>query len=145
MPITNETLAIYATKAMHSPGRYPKTDDLFEDLDKAERMWDKWKELYTKADRKAVVKRIAARNLEQFGGASTGGHAIDRTNRNGRAEPPPGRPVPVTLDDLEGCFDSLAGAEGAKVPTLDELVKTNAALMKSISTLTDTNAKLSQK
>ena len=81
IPITNKTLAIYATKAMLSSGRYPKVDDLWEDLDKADLIWAKWKVLYTKADRKAVVKRIAAGNVEQFGDASTGGYAIDRTNR----------------------------------------------------------------
>ena len=103
-------------------------------------MWKKWKATYTKADRKAVVKPMAAGNVEQFGGAAVGG-ALD----GGDVEPPTGRPAPVTVDDSEGCFDSLAGAAVTGKDTLDALGKAIAALAKSNATLTDTNSRLAKK
>ena len=48
--------------------------------------------------------RIQARRkeAEQFGGAAL-------VSDVGGKEPPDGRPNPATVEDLEGCFDSLAG------------------------------------
>ena len=59
-------------------------------------------------------------------------------------EPPTGNccPVPATLEDTEGCFDSLTGVVATERATLTKLVKANATLAASNATLTTTNATL---
>ena len=56
-----------------------------------------------------------------------------------------GRPTPATVEDLEGFFDSLTGVVVTGKVVLEELVKSNASLTITISTLTNTNARLSKK
>ena len=43
MPIAEATLVMMATKDMLETERYPKADDVWEDLSKKERKWLKWK------------------------------------------------------------------------------------------------------
>ena len=43
MPIDDATLVMYATRAMLSIERYPKANDLWEDLNRANRTWKEWK------------------------------------------------------------------------------------------------------
>ena len=62
----------------------------------------------------------------------------------GGKEPPAGRPTPATVEDLEGCFDSLAGVAVTRKGVLEELVKSNASLTITIATLTDSNACLAK-
>ena len=98
IPIGDANLVMYTKRAMLSTERYLKANDLWEDLNRVDRTWKEWKTTYTKDDRKAIVKRMAADNIEKFGGAATGG----ASSRSGGAKPPAGRPYPVTLDELEG-------------------------------------------
>ena len=56
-----------------------------------------------------------------------------------------GQPTPVTMEYLEGCFDSLAGVALTVKGVLYKLLKSNASLTITIYTLTDTNAHLSKK
>ena len=51
----------------------------------------------------------------------------------------------MPLGKLEGCFDSLAGEVVTGKDTLDELVKSNATLTKSIAAFTETNSRLAKK
>ena len=64
----------------------------------------------------------------KFGATATQGLASGSVH-----ELPAGRPTPATLEDIECCFDSLAGAVVIKGATLAEIVNSNA-------TLTVTNA-----
>ena len=64
MLIDDATLVMYATRAMISTERYPKANDLWEDLNRVDRTWKEWKAIYIKADRKAISKRIAAENVK---------------------------------------------------------------------------------
>ena len=75
--------------------------------------------------------------MEQFGGAALGGDV-------GGEEPRSGRPTPATVEDLEGCFDSLAGVAVTGKGLLEELVKFNTSLTITIATLTDSNARLAK-
>ena len=127
-----------ATKSMLESERYLKADVVWEDLSKKERKWSKWKEISKKADHKAIIKRKSGVDVEQFVGAAIGGAGRGK-------EPPTGRPIPVTLDELEGCFDSLDTTAVTGKDTLDELVKSNAALTKISATLTDANSWLMNK
>ena len=88
---------------------------------------------------------MAADNPDQFGGAATSGARGTGGDICGGAEPPASRPYPVTLDKLEGCFDSLAGEEVTGKDTLDKLVKANATHAKAIAALTKTNSRLAKK
>ena len=81
---------------------------------------------------------IRGKEAEQFVGAALGGAV-------GGKEPPDGRPTPATVEDLEGCFDSLAGVAVTGKGVLEELVKYNAYLTINIATLTDSNARLAKK
>ena len=49
------------------------------------------------------------------------------------------------MEDLEGCFDSLASVAVTGKGVLEELVKYNASLTITIATLTDSNACLAKK
>ena len=44
------------------------------------RTWKEWKATYTKANRKDIVKRMVADNVEQFGGAAPAGAAVGAPN-----------------------------------------------------------------
>ena len=57
-------------------------------------------------------------------------------------EPPTGSPTPATVEELESCFDSLAGVAVTGKGVFEELVKSNASLTITISTLTNTNTRL---
>ena len=83
---------------MISSERYSKANGLWEDLDRVDRTLKEWKDTYTKVDRKAIVKRMAADNVKQFSGAATSGARDTGRVSGGVAKPPAGRPSPVTLD-----------------------------------------------
>ena len=74
----------------------------------------------------------------KFVGAALGG-------AGGGKEPPAGLPTPATVEDLEGCFNSLAGVVVTGKGVLEEIVNYNASLTNTIATLTDTNSRLSKK
>ena len=128
-----------ATKAMLSPERFPWANKDWEDLEKVSKLWIKWCELYTKADMKEPIRiQAGGKEAEQFGGAAFGGAV-------GGKEPPSGRPTPATMEDLEVCFDILAGVAVTGKGVLEGLVKSNASLTITIATLTDNNSRLAKK
>ena len=65
---------------------------------------------------------------------------------NSDREPPTvnGCPIPVTLEEVKGCFDRLASVVAIESVTIAELVKNNAAPAASNATLTTSNAKLTK-
>ena len=93
--------------------------------------------MYKKAEKQSRVKRQAAGRQEQFGRALLEARA-------GGAANPGGRGTFVTIDELEGCFDSLATAATTRKTTLDELVNTNSTLTSSITELATTNTQLTK-
>ena len=93
--------------------------------------------MYKKVEKQSRVKRQSAGVQDQFGGAVL-------EARTGGAATPGGRGTPVTIDELEGCFDSLATAASTGKSTLDELVKANSALTSSIAELAATNTCLTK-
>ena len=77
----------------------------------------KWCKLYNKADMKETIRiQAGGKEAEQFGGAALDGAV-------GGKEPSSGRPTPATVEDLEGCFDILAGVAVIVKGVLEELVK----------------------
>ena len=83
------------------------------------------------------MKRQAAGGQDHFGGAVLEARA-------GGAATPGGIGTPVTMDELEGCFDSLAATASTGITTMDELVKTNSTLTSPISELAATNTRLTK-
>ena len=103
IPIPDNYLMMVNTKAMLLSERFPRANEYLEDLEKGSKLWANWCELYNKADMKETIRiQSGGKEAEIFGDAVLGG-------AGGRNEPPAGRPTPVTVEDLEGCFDSLAG------------------------------------
>ena len=82
-----------------------------------------------------MAKHQAVGGRDQFGGA------VLRAGVGGAAAPGGGG-SPVTIDELEGCFDSLATATTTGKSMLDELVKSNSTLTLSIAELTATSTRL---
>ena len=118
--------------------RFPQANEDWEDLEKVSKSWMNCCELYKKTDMKETIRIQAGRKeAETFGGASLGGAFRGK-------EPPAGRPAPATVEDLEGCFDILAGVAVTGKVVLEELVKSSAPLTITIATLTDRNSRLAK-
>ena len=103
MPIMDNYLMMVATKTMLLSERFPRSNKDWEDIDEVSKLWMKWCELYKKADMKETIWIQAGGNeAEQFGSAALG-------VAGGGKEPPSGHATSDTVEDLEGCFDSLVG------------------------------------
>ena len=136
--ITNTILVAMATKAFLDIKRYPKANTNWEERDHMDRTWDNWKILYLKAGANTRLKQKAKGHVDKCGGASIfQGH-------DGLAGAH-GRPIPVTMDNLKGCFDNLATVAVAGKDDLNDLVVANLTLTKSVTNLTDVNAHLVKK
>ena len=139
IPIQDNYLMMVSTKSMISLEHFPRANKDWEDLKKVSKSWMKLCKLLKKSDMKGTIRiQAGLKEAEQFGGAALSG-------AGGGEEPPAGRPTPATMEDLEGCFDSLAGIAGTGKRVLEELVKYNSSLTITIATLTNTNARLSKK
>ena len=98
----------------------------------------KWYELYKKSDMKETIRiQSGGKDADKFGGALLGGAIRGK-------EPPAGRPTPDTVEDLEGCFDILAGVAVTGKGLLEELVESVAYLTITIANLTYSNAGLAK-
>ena len=140
-PVSDEYLVMVATKAMMGNQQFPRSDDDWEDIKPLDRDWKRRQKIYLKADSRELLRRQAMGEGEKFGGAATQGLAF---LSDGGREPPAGRPTPETMEDVEGCFNGLAGVVATESATLAELVKTNAMLTTTNSTLTVTILKLTK-
>ena len=123
-------MANIATKAMLSTERYSTTNDDWADLSKTEHTWPKWKTMYSDADNKTKAKKKA--RGAQFGGLTN--KTALTLQANDESTP---KKEPVTLEELEGCFDSLATAAVKGKDFIEALLNSNTLLTK-------TNAKLSE-
>jgi len=128
--ISNAMMVNIATKAMLSTERFPKTNDDWEDLPKAERTWARWKTMYRKADNKDKVKKKA--RDAQFGGlAKSTALSATVSQPSVRFDQSDTKKEPVTLEELEGCFDAIATAAVTGKDSIESLTKTNAVLTKT--------------
>ena len=59
VPITNATLVMISAKAVLESQHFPMTNKKWEELGKYSQTWGKWKEIYKKSDKQAMVKRQA--------------------------------------------------------------------------------------
>ena len=56
IPIPENYLMMVATKAVLSSEHFPRANEYFEDLDNGYKLWEKWCEIYTKADMKETIR-----------------------------------------------------------------------------------------
>ena len=110
--ITYVTPAMIDTKAMLATHHLPRTNEKWEELGRSAQTWGKRKQLYKKSEKQSRVKRQAEGGQDQFGGAVL-------EARVGGSATPGGRVTPVTIDELEGYFDSLATAATTGKTMLD--------------------------
>ena len=82
--------------------------------------------------------QAGGKETEQFGGAALGGAVEEK-------EPRDGCPTLATLEDLEGCFDSMVNVAVKGKGVLEELVNSNVSLTITIANLTDTNTRFAKK
>ena len=137
MTITYATLVMIATMTMLATQRFPTTNEKWEELGRYAQTWGKLKELYKKAEKQARVKRQDLGGHDKLGGDVLGAGA-------GGDAAPGRRGNPVKIDELEGCFYSLATAATTGKIMLDELVKTNSTLTPPIADLDTTNNRLTK-
>ena len=58
--ITNATLLLIASTVLLKIQQFPRVNDKWEDLARAEKTWAKWKAMYKREQSKARVKKLAA-------------------------------------------------------------------------------------
>ena len=80
MPILDNYLMMVLRKAMLSSEKFPRANEDWEDLDKGNKLWEKWCKLYTKVDMKENIRILvgerrlnnlaALRSVMQAGGSN---------------------------------------------------------------------------
>ena len=121
--IANETLLLFATTAMLTTNRFPRTNYDGEDCAESNKTWGNWKEAYKKAHAKARIKAQANKGTVKFGARNSAAHLETTQNVNKNQG----------IDDggmkvLEGYFDNLADAAVNEKLGLDQLVTNNTKL-----------------
>jgi hypothetical protein len=99
LPVTDQTLTVLASAALLTADTFPRTTELWEELDPANKTWAAWKTAYL-----AARKRRANR-LWATGGADYLGHAnsAHSTTLN-----------PGLLNSIDNALDNLASAASNK-------------------------------
>ena len=65
-PITDLTLLLFAANVMLLTDRFPRANEIWEELPGADRTWARWKAIYRKADMAEKVKKIAQGGQDHF-------------------------------------------------------------------------------
>ncbi len=120
LPITNQTLTILASTALLAANTFPRTTELWEELDHANKTWAAWKTAYLAAHKKRANHLRAAGGADYLGQASSA-HA---TTLN-----------PGLLDSIDNALDNLASAASNEKAVLEQLIASNSSLATSNSTL----------
>ncbi len=120
--VTNQTLTILASTALLAASTSPRRNELWEELDPANKTWAAWKIAYLAAHKKR------ANHLRATGGADYLGQANSAyaTTLN-----------PSLLDSINNALDNLASAASNKKAVLEKLIASNSSLATSNSTLTN--------
>ena len=64
--ITDPTLLFFAANAMLRTDRFPRANDIWEELPGADRTWARWKAIYRKANMAKTVKKTAQGGQDHF-------------------------------------------------------------------------------
>ena len=66
-PITDPTLLLFAASAMLRTHRFPRVNEIWEDLPGADRTWARWKSIYRKAKLAEKVNKTAQGGQDHYG------------------------------------------------------------------------------
>jgi hypothetical protein len=115
-------LTILASTPLLVANTFPRTTDLWEELDPADKTWTAWKAAYLAAHKKR------ANHLRTTGGADYLGRAnsAHTTTLN-----------PNLLDSIDNALDNLASAASNKKAILEQFIASNSSLASSNSNLTN--------
>jgi hypothetical protein len=119
LPVTDQTLTVLASTALLAADTFPRTTELWEELDPADKTWTAWKEAYLNAHKKRANRLCAT------GGANNLGHANQaRANQ-----------ATNFLGSINNALNNLASATTNKKAVLEKLIATNSSLATSNTTL----------
>jgi hypothetical protein len=104
LPVTNQTLTVLGSIALLAADTFPRTTELWEELDPVDKTWDAWKTAYLAAHKKRA-NRLRATGGADYLGQANSAHA---TTLN-----------PGLLDsiDNDNALDNLASAASNKKPS----------------------------
>jgi hypothetical protein len=120
--ITDQTLTILASTALLAADTFPCTNELWEELDPADKTWAAWKTAYLAAHKKRANRLRATGGADYLGRANS----AHTTTLN-----------PGLLDSIHNALDNLASAASNKKAVLEQLIASNSSLATSNSTLTN--------
>ena len=145
--VTDKRLVSIATRAMLTTAQFPRANEDWEALPKADKTWTEWKKVYKKAQKATGVNDLATGGTTQFGKANAATETGEK--KAPPAQPPAGKGTPLTMEDLEGSLDGLAAAVttgkdvmAELVASVDRLTTTNASLSTSLAKMHEENARL---
>jgi hypothetical protein len=122
LPVTNQTLTVLASTALLAANTFPRTTELWEKMDSANKTWAAWKIAYLAAHKKRV-NRLRATGGADYLGRANSAHA---TTLN-----------PGLLNSIDNTLNNLASAASNKKAILEQLIASNSSLATSNSTLTN--------
>jgi hypothetical protein len=122
LPITNQTLTVLASAALLAANTFPRTTELWEELDPTNKTWAAWKTAYLAAHKKRA-NRLRATGGADYLGQANSAHA---TTLN-----------PGLLNSINNALDNLASAATNKKAILEQLIASNSSLATSNSILTN--------
>jgi hypothetical protein len=120
LPITNQTLTVLASTALLVSDTFPRTTELWEELDPANKTWAAWKTDYLAAHKKRA-NRLCATGGADYLGRLKSAHT---TTLN-----------PGLLNSIDNALNNLASASSNKKAILEQLIASNSSLATSNSNL----------
>jgi hypothetical protein len=121
LPITNQTLTVLASTALLAANTFPRTTELWEELDPVNKTWAAWKTAYLAAHKRRA-NRLHATGWAEYLGHANSAHS---TTLN-----------PGLLDSIDYALDNLASAASNEKAILEQLITSNSSLATSNSNLT---------
>jgi hypothetical protein len=122
LPITDQTLTLLASTALLAADTFPRTTELWEELDPTDTTGAAWKTAYLAAHKKRANRLRATGGADYLGGANSA-HA---TSLN-----------PGLLDSIDNAINNLASAATNEKAILKKLIASTSPLATSNSTLTN--------
>jgi hypothetical protein len=142
LPVTNQPLTALASTVLLAADTFPRTTDIWEELDPVDKIWPAWKTAYLDAHKRRVDRLRAtgvANNLGRANPAqvnqvsSSLGHRWP--NNLGRDNPAQANQATNFLDSIDNALDNLASATTNDKAVLKKLVATNSSLTTSNTNL----------
>jgi hypothetical protein len=122
LPITDQTLTVLASTPLLATNTFPRTTELWEELDPADKTWAAWKTAYLSVHKKRANRLHANEGADYLGRANSAHSTILNLG---------------LLDSINNALDNLASAASNKKAILEQLIASNSSLATSNSNLTN--------